>query len=257
MTANVPYPFWLALIPAAFASLGAPGAAADVLVLASDAPGVAAGAVLADGATLDVPQGARVSVMTPGGRTVTLRGPVSKTIGDLGGREKRDETLWNDVRAALPRPLEGAGDSSRSARRGFSAAPAPTAAAVAARPASFSWRRVPVETEGDYCIEKGAGLVLTRSQFDKPAVATLVDMQASSKADVAFKAGGDEAPWPVQITARAGAFAIAAPGQPQHEFRLRIITPLPPAEDTLRVLHGQRCQKQIQAWLQGLAVASR
>lgn len=250
MTANVHSPFCLALAASLFAALGAGGAAADVLVLASDAPGVAAGAVLADDKTLDVPEGARVSVMTPSGRTVTLKGPVSKAVGDLAGRETRDEGLWKDVRSALPQP-RGADEASRSATRGLAA----PATKTSPRPAPFSWRRVPVETEGDFCVEKDVSLALTRSQFDKPGVATLVDMEASAKADVAFKAGGDEAPWPAHIAPRAGDFAIVAPGQPQREFRLRVIAPLPPVEDTLRVLHSQRCQTQIAAWLQGLAVA--
>jgi hypothetical protein len=47
------------------------------------------------------------------------------------------------------------------------------------------------------------------------------------------------------------------PESQPRQIRLRVIDPLPQADETLRLLHSQRCQSQIDAWLRGVATAGR
>ncbi len=43
-----------------------------------------------------------------------------------------------------------------------------------------------------------------------------------------------------------------APDQPIRQIKLRLIAPLPNADDAVRVLHGQRCELQRNALLEAL-----
>jgi len=78
---------------------------------------------------------------------------------------------------------------------------------------------------------------------------TIVDVSATKRAETSFKSGEDTAAWPGQMPPKVGSFALLVAGQPMRQVRLRMLSPLPDKESMLRVLHGQRCQTQMQALL--------
>lgn len=273
------------LIPALAAGpvfLAAAGpATADVLILGTEGTNAKRGTVLTDTDTITLPAGAHLKVLTPAGRAVTLTGQGSWRVSQLSAGETRNEVLWRDIIALLPRdeaetaetapsarpvqprsfamrqPTEPSGDAGKrpsGARNGRGAGePARTRAPQPA----FSWRSVPLEAEGDICVEKGAPLTLARAGTSAPVTVTVVDVDARIRAAATFKAGSATAPWPADIAPHIGVFAVVAPPETTaRQFRLRLIAPLPAADETLRFLHSQRCRMQLQAWLRGVAVAS-
>jgi hypothetical protein len=230
----------------------APGAAkADVLVLDSTAPAVKRGSTLSDSTTLEIAPGQRVVLMLPSGSTTTLAGPVKRPVKDISQGQSVNKALWDQVAGVL----SGGGSSqslgaTRSARIDASAKPR--------TPVGFSWDRVPIDAEGDICIKKGAVLRLARGKSEQLPKLTLVDVQTTKKVDVEFAAGQAEAPWPDAIAVRTGKFAMVLPDQTQRmrQIQLRVIDPLPNADDTARVLHSQKCHVQFEAWVKGLASAN-
>lgn len=224
-------------------------ARADIIVIGSDAPAIKAGSVLVDSATLDVPSGASVTVMLPSGRTERLKGPLKRAVAELAKGEKSEPGLWDSVQRYVQKqgkPSEGQVGAVRSL------APKPAKA-----PLPFSWRQVPLDADGDVCIEKGAPIEVARASGGKSARLTIVDMQAQKRAETAFAEGATSAPWPKEIEPKVGTYSLVVEGAPMRELRLRLVSPLPGPDETLRVLHGQRCQRQIEAWLRAVMTAAK
>lgn len=244
-------------LAAVAASLLAGTARADVIVLSSTAPGVKSGGVLGDGATIDIPSGAMVRVMLPSGRTQEIKGPVKSKVADLSQGEARNEGLWNDVLNVVSRQKRA--DESVVGAVRSAAPPSGTRSgnALASQKPGFSWRMVPIDPGGDVCIEKGAALELLRGKPGKPLSVAIVNRQNQARGEATFAVGAATAAWPASVGSDVGIYQIAFPDGPARTIRLRPITPLPAADDTLRVLHGQRCLAQVEAWLSGVAVAGR
>ena len=282
--ARTPFLFVTTLLLGCGLLYGAPAPAqADALVMASKVPGVRIGATLADDAVLHIPAGGAVTLLLVDGRTRTVNGPFQQTVGTFSKGRPSDDTLWRTVVASLPKP--------QRPRIGAARSPTPPAAAYRPSPRdpvgsgqtaarsfqpnasrensvggsavgsamstgmAFSWARIPVTAEGDYCVQKGASLMVVRS--DSTQTATLVDVRAGAQAQIIFASGLTEAPWPRAIAARTGPYALRLPGSAPKQFRLRVIEPLPQADETLRLLHSQKCQSQVEAWVRGVATASR
>ncbi len=236
-----------------------PGMAhAELMVLSSSAPSVKSGVVLGDAATLDIPAGAKVRVMLPSGRTQEIKGPAKPKVADISKGEARNEGLWNDVVNVISRQksasesVVGAVRSAAppSGTRGYNATP------PAPKP-SFSWRMVPIDPGGDVCIEKGAALELLRTRPGKPLSVAIVNRQDQKRGEATFAVGSVTAAWPASVGSEVGIYQISFPDGPARTIRLRPIAPLPAADETLRVLHGQRCLAQVEAWLAGVALAGR
>lgn len=250
-------PLWLAALLAAVA---APTAArAELIVLSSSTAQVKSGAVLPDSASLDVPAGARVRVMLPSGRTQEIKGPAKSKVADISKGEARNEGLWNDVVNVISRQKK-ADESVVGAVRSV-APPSGTRGVAAPAPApaksGFSWRIVPLDPGGDVCVEKGVALELLRTKPGKPLSVVIVNRQDQRRGEATFAVGSATAKWPASAGTDVGMYAISFPDGPPRTIRLRPIAPLPAADETLRVLHGQRCLAQIEAWLAGIAVAGR
>jgi len=251
---------------------------ADALVIASKAGGLRAGSVLDDAHVLDLEAGQSVTLLLVDGRTRAIVGPFSEPIASFSKGRPSDETFWQTVVSSLPRPTA----RKRAARRKtaeaparrygsgrpethrYAKAPAPPrsvapAGAVERLPAgmSFSWKQVPIDAEGDYCIQKGDGLVLARVSAAAAQPATVIDVRAGARAQVIFTAGNATTAWPAAIAVKTGPYALQLPQETPRQIRLRVIDPLPQADETLRLLHSQRCQSQIEAWLRGVATANR
>jgi len=242
----------------------APGIAdAEIIILGSNAPGLPVGKVLQDGATLDVPSGARVRIMLSSGSTREIKGPLSQKVAALSDGKPADRSLWNDV-TRLVTNTKKADESTVGAVR--SVAPSSAGKKKRARglapstvEAGFSWRHVPIDgaNDGDVCVERGAHLQLVRSEPGRPIQVVVINRQSQARGDADFRVGSATADWPSGIGTEIGLYVVVRPDGTKRNFRLRPISPLPAADDTLRVLHGQRCLQQVEAWLRGLALASR
>jgi hypothetical protein len=122
------------------------------------------------------------------------------------------------------------------------------------KPLPFSWRDVPLSTKGDYCVEKNANVSLVRKWTSRALTLTIVEMRSKRRANIRFAVGEGSRPWPDALNLQPGlTYALLFPNVSGYrEMRLRMIAPLPPREDTLQVLHGQRCESQMRAFIRQL-----
>ncbi|MFZ4808363.1 MAG: hypothetical protein ACOYLQ_13985 [Hyphomicrobiaceae bacterium] len=219
-------------------------ATAEVIVLSAKGSSLTAGQTLADTATIDLPAGATAEVLLPSGAMKNLTGPSKTPVRSLTGGAKPDTGLFNRVTELVSKPAgsESAVGAVRAARP----------VAQPAKPMPFSWTSVPIDADGDFCVEKGATLALVRGASDKPQRLTLVDVAASTRVEVSFEAGKPAAAWPDALAPKVGTYAVIVADRPMKQLRLRLIAPLPDRSETLRVLHGQRCDYQMRAFLQEL-----
>ena len=250
-------------------------ARADALVIATKAQGIRSGAILPDDRVLELSAGETVTVLMVDGRSRTIAGPFKQPVASFSKGRPADDALWKSVVASLQksaaknrigvaRAREPVGGSGAPAARSYAKAPSSDAgsgpASVIDRPSAgvpFSWLHVPIDAEGDYCIQKGSGLVLSRGASAAVQPATVIDVRAGARAQVIFAAGNKTTPWPSMIRVTTGPYALQMPESQPRQIRLRVIDPLPQADETLRLLHSQRCQSQIDAWLRGVATAGR
>lgn len=221
-------------------------AAAEVVVLGSDVDGISVGATLDDAATLVVPANQRVRLLLPSGRTQLVTGPFRGVVKDLSKNESRDDGLLSQVRQwTTPEPRAAApAPTTRSVRSATKSAPPPRA--------TFSWREVPVDAEGDYCVERGAPLALVKATGVAADRVTVVDVQDGKRVETVFGSGSTTAPWPAAVPPKVGTFALIMPERPPRQVRLRLIAPLPEKDQMLRVLHGQRCHRQMQSLVRAM-----
>lgn len=240
---------------------------ADVIVVSSNAASVKAGSLLGNDTTIDVPSGARVRVMMPSGRTQEFKGPAKVKVADLGKGETINESLWNDVKRLVSNqnqaiestigavrsvvPKSRGGGEGANAPRAFKHVPDPVP------PPAFSWRRVSIDAGGDVCVEKGAPLELLRAAPGRPLAINIVNVQSKKRGVAEFAVGSATAAWPADVGTDVGLYAVVMPDGAKRDIRLRPIAPLPEADETLRVLHGQRCLVQVEAWLRGQMTAAR
>ena len=280
--------YWLRLpvravtlaVAVAIGTLTAGPTLADVIVLRSTAPTIAPGRSIADTETVQLAAGQTLVVVLPNGATRTLAGPSTTRTSDLTKGVGTNAALVNTVRrymqtgqvatqqtttlrsaAPSPSPRSGAAASGSSTGRdaGMAFGNAPRARRSVTPPPRFAgWERIPIDAEGDYCVSSTARLELFRQASAAAQSITVVDMRTTTRVAVGFKAGAESAPWPARIPiATGGTYAFVGAGAPMHQVRLRRLSPLPSADETLRVLHGQRCLAQLQAWLSGLMTAAR
>lgn len=241
-------PVRFAIAALAMTMLATAPVAAEVVVLAGKGKAPAPGTVLADDKTLQLPAGASVEVLLPSGVIRTINGPVNTPVRDLTRGEKGDAGLIGKVTGML-----GTGTSDR-----------PTGAVRSALPSRgvgkwlvpFSWADVPVEAEGDYCVDKSASLSLVRPAGGTELKVTIVDLSSNKRGEAVFPAGATRAPWPAVVVPRTGKFALIAPNRGMKQVQLRQIGPLPDRENTIRVLHGQGCELQMQAFLRQLIASA-
>jgi len=227
-----------------------PGLArADIVILGSDVPAFISGQVLKDSEDISIPSGGSVRFMTPSGRADLLKGPVAKKVGDLPGvKGTADPELWKAVTARLSEDLESASSEEMMTRSMAEPEPEP-----AYTPYKFSWTDIPFMATGDICAEKGGTLRIVRPSVERAESATLIDLQSGGRrVDITFPANVSSVPWPAEIAPRVGNFALQGNGSGARSFRLRLISPLPNAQDALRVLHGQRCELQRNALLDAM-----
>lgn len=221
---------------------------AQVIVVQSSAKGLTAGSLLANDTKVIIPKGKKAIFVLPSGATRTVSGPFNGRAGDLTKGVKANPGVFD----AVKRYVRTGGSNQKSVGAVRSAAPA----FALGKPLPFSWSAVPVTTSGDYCVEKGAAVSLVRSRATKQQAITIIDMASKRRTRVAFKAGADSVAWPDDLGIDPGVtYAVLTDGRPARQMRIRLITPLPSREDTLQVLHGQRCQSQFRAFIREMQAA--
>jgi len=215
---------------------------AQVIVVQSTAKSLTPGALLANDTKVTIPKGARAVFVLPSGATRTVAGPFKGRAGDLTKGVKANPGVFD----AVKRYVRTGGSNQNNVGAMRSAAPA----FALGKNLPFSWRSVPVTTSGDFCIEKGAAVSLIRPRTKKQQAVTIIDMASKRRARVAFAAGSARIPWPDALSIDPGVtYALLTAGRSARQMRMRLIAPLPAREDTLQVLHGQRCQSQFRAFI--------
>lgn len=226
-------------------------AAAQVIVLKSSAPDLRRGAMIPNSDRIVVPAGTTVTIALPSGAWRKIVGPADVRVSVLTRGVRSNPAVFDAIRQFAESQSARRFSSVRSATRSGGTSDA------GGQQSRFSWRDIPIGTQGDYCVEKGAELSLVRAAAGKPQPLTVVNMNSASRARVQFAAEDTRIPWPSDLTPENGSFAILAPRKRMRQLRLRLIAPLPAPEQTLRVLHGQRCRVQFQAYLSSVMVAQR
>lgn len=231
------------------AGSGSAQAQGQIYVLESTAPNVKAGSAFAMDDRVTVPAGASVRVVTPSGKTQTIKGPYSGKAADLTAGQKA-----NDGVIAWIKNLVQTGGSHEKTPGATRSMRAPET------PAGFSWTAVPTTTDSTICVEKGARLQLRRTSSQLAADRiTVVDLTTAARADVEFAAGSTTAPWPAGVTPRDdGAYTLLAPeNRPRRQVTLRVLDRLPGDDDILAELAARECKHQFDAWVKEKLAAGR
>lgn len=226
--------------------LGAQPALADVIVLSAKGGGLKAGETLSDQASIDLPAGASAELLLPSGAMRAIKGPTKTTVSQLTKGEKADQGLFDKVAGLVNKP--GATESQVGGMR--------SAAIGRPKPLPFSWTGIPLDADGDWCVEKGASLTLVRPNPSRAERVTVVDVAATQRIEVTFEPGQTSRPWPEGLAAKTGSYALILPDKPMRQIRMRLISPLPAREETVRVLHGQRCDAQLRTFLNELTTVA-
>ncbi len=230
-------------------------ARAQAIVLQSTVDKYKAGSTLAKAGSVSIPDGGKVVVVLPSGQTRTINGPFAGKVSDLSkGGGRSNAALFNAVKQFLK--TGGATTSKVGAIRGVAKRKGSDDKGAALAPLPFSWTQVPLSSRGDLCLQKDGAISIVRDSVTDPLTVTIVDLVSTQRAKVTFGAGERAVSWPADIAVKNGTFALLAPGRRMQQIRVRLISPLPDAAQTLKVLHGQRCSLQFDAFLRGFAVAS-
>jgi len=217
-------------------------AQAQVIVLQSTVSKYKSGSTLGKATNVAVPAGGMILVVLPSGVTRTINGPFNGKVAALSkGGGRSNAALFNAVKKYVK--TGGASTKTVGAMRSIAPQRLPT----------FSWAKVPLKAEGDICIARGDSISITRMKSAKSLSVTVIDLSSTQRAKVAFAAGQYEASWPAELPLKNSNYALIPVGKKMRQVRVRLIAPIPTADQTLQVLHGQRCNMQFAEFLRGFA----
>ena len=222
-------------------AFAARGIAADALVIASNVPGLAVGAIVFEAGEVDIPAGARASFLAESGISVTLVGPYRGVVELAGESPSRRGALG--VIAGLLAPDK----ESRYALggvRGF---------ATVDGPGNALW--VNTAHSARYCVDAGHELHLWRPLADQRRGARLTDLETGLSASITWNAGEATHVWPVVLAYRDRAiFLVAVDGQAEVvHVEVRLIRERFDSEiGRITWLAGQGCIAQAEAELGAL-----
>lgn len=227
----------------------ATAASAQVIIIKSTVKSLKAGTLLDAKTEVSIPKGGSAVVVLPSGAMRTIAGPFKGPAANLTKGVKANPDLWKEVK----RYVVTGGTNQK--RVGALRSAMPTSYR---RSPPFSWNKLPIRSGGDFCVEKDAKISLVRRFIGRSEVVTIINMQSKHRIKVVFDKGVSSIPWPEDLAIDPRiTYTFVIANAPPREVRLRVIEPLPPHEDTLQVLHGQRCQNQFRAFLRELRTASR
>ena len=177
----------------AVAAVAASAAAEDMVVIASTAPDIKTGRLVADGSRLDVPAGATVRLVSEDGRAVTLNGPYAGTPGSGGGGKK------SGILASITRLYSG--DSKNAGTLGGIRAAVP--------PGEADPWAIDVSRSTTTCVPADGPVILWRPRSSRDSALTLKDLSRGRKVTVAWPKGADTLAWPNDLALTDGATYIA------------------------------------------------
>ncbi len=182
---------WMLFSTALFAALSFQAfqaEAAEMVVIASTAPGVAAGAMIKFGAKVTVPKGASVTLISQSGKALTLTGPFSG-VPDAGGGAKDGAKGGGDLVKSLAGLISGGGKSSGSL------------GAMRAAPGAVSLKQnnpwvVNVGRSGNQCASAKGKVTLWRGKSSRATELKLKNLADKSRSKSAWPAGASTIDWP-------------------------------------------------------------
>jgi hypothetical protein len=228
-------------LAASFAA--APPARADLYVIESTVPTITPRSRLLADDKLEIPAGGSIRAVLPSGKTQTIKGPYSGSVGDLDKGVARNEGMLGWLRNILQ--TGGASEATPGATRSIGRAPPKPSA-------SFSWTVVPVTVDGNICVQKGAKLQLARAPSVRAAQVTVVEAASSERGEAQWQPGSDTAAWPAGVALRADAtYYLLMQDRPRRQITLRLVEQLPADADILNELYKLGCKYQFETWVRG------
>lgn len=196
-------------------ALSSEAPAAEAVVVSSTAPGYALGQIVADGASVAVPEGAGVMLLFASGRTLRIKGPYAGPFDSL-----RDTAQASGARPSLGGLLGG----ERFVQTDLGAARALGSPLDKAAERAFA---IDPGIPGTYCVPANARPTLARPR--DPALPTLALTAGHGPPATVAWTGDAPVPWPAALPLADGTeIRVAAPdGTPRHSLRLRALDPSP------------------------------
>jgi hypothetical protein len=212
-------------------------ASADLYVLESTVPAIKSGVRLGDGETVSIPGGAHIRAMLPSGKTQTIRGPYSGSVGDLAKGQVPNEGVLGWVRNILQ--TGGATEATPGAVRSIGRAPPKPRG-------GFSWSAIPATMDATVCVVKGASLELVRAPSARSERVAVIDAARGERGEANWSENSE----PANLPPRADAvYDLIVQGRPRKQLTLRMLDALPADADVLTELHRLGCKHQFEAWV--------
>jgi hypothetical protein len=202
--------------------------AEDFVVVESSAPTLAAGAQVASGASVTVPDKARVVLLAASGQIVTLTGPYQGVPAAGGGGG--DSRLLTAVASLVHSNQQESGSVG------------------AVRAADVQWRADTIKAPhdvfainasdgGDSCLDDLGTAMLTRNPSAPAGIVTIHAMDGDAKATVTWPAATARVPWPAALKLADGAsYVIEPPDQASAAVAtIHLLPPGAPKGDIERV----------------------
>ncbi|MFO0997702.1 MAG: hypothetical protein U1F33_13560 [Alphaproteobacteria bacterium] len=177
-------------------------AAGEVVVIASDEPGLAVGAIVDGETSVEIAAGRRVTIVTGSGRTIPRTGPYK---GPLAGESGPADRSLLDALASLV----------STGKRGG----AELGAIRAPRRSRDAWE-IDIARAGDQCVREGTLPLLWRA--DSSRQESLVIGGAKDAALLTWPAKAATLPWPAEIDLADGTSYLVRLGAEGEERRLII-----------------------------------
>lgn len=175
--------------------------AGDLVVVTSTAPTFAPGKMVAAGASIDLPKGAQVTLVSESGQMVTLKGPRSGPAGATATKGKDGNLV-----KALSRLVSSGGKETE-------ALGAMRSAGGTSGPGS-PWM-VNIGRSGKVCVAAGKGPELWRSDSASEVTLTLKGLKGGGKVSLPWPAGSQTLAWPSAVALKDGAsYMVRIKGSP-------------------------------------------
>ena len=178
---------------AILAGAASPAMAADIMVVASNAPSVHAGQTVDSAAALDLAAGQRVTFIAGGGKSLTRNGPYKGAA-------------WEGAPAADKAFLQSLGKLASGQGKGGTTLGVVRGGAMGEP--SDPWA-LDVGRAGDHCVTAGAPVVLWRAAPERAGTLSLSGMKEEGKASVEWPAGAATVPWPQDVKLVDGGVYLA------------------------------------------------
>lgn len=217
--------------------------AADLVVIAGGAPGLTPGQVIKSGASIEVPAGATVTLVSESGKTVTITGP-HKGPANIGG----GGSGGGDARliSSLSGLLTGSGKDTASLGT--------MRAAFPPKPPINPWV-IDTGQSGDHCVPAKGPVTLWRAKSAKARILSIKNLKDKTKSKADWPAGASTVDWPAGVTLKdEGRYLTRLKGsRTARKFVLHLVPGSLPSDAHKAAWMAERgCVKQAKRLLAGL-----